>query len=447
MSAIEIVAMIESDIDAGALNPGDRVPSVRDQARLLGVSPTTVAAAYKRLRERGRLVGRGRQGSRVAPGIGFAPSVTHSDERGSVGGSVGPPFADLWPALIDAASGNPDQRFLPSMAETVALVAVDDPVPYGSALITPALGAAAVDLFTSDGIDASNIAVTSGAMDAIDRTLTACRLAVGDRIGVEDPGHVPVHQIARRSGLELVSIMVDEHGAVPDSLRAALARGIKAVVLTPRAHNPTGAAFTTVRGEELSAVLADFPDVTVIVDDHAGVVSGVGYVGLATHGGRWAVVRSMAKSFGQDLRVAVVAGDRSTIAGINELISTGPGWVSYLLQNIVAHHLESPVSQVQVKRAATAYGLRRQRLIDRLGAGGVGAIGTSGLNVWVPVPDEQSTIAAAGRAGFVIRGGDPYRLSSPSAVRVTISGLTGPQIDDLADALVRHLARSARSAI
>ncbi|MGI8624118.1 MAG: GntR family transcriptional regulator, partial [Solirubrobacteraceae bacterium] len=52
-SARAIAASAEARVAASALAAGDRLPSVRELARELGVSPTTAAAAFADLRRRG----------------------------------------------------------------------------------------------------------------------------------------------------------------------------------------------------------------------------------------------------------------------------------------------------------------------------------------------------------------------------------------------------------
>src|SRR5205823_11482816 len=52
-SASQIAASIEAGIRLGLLGAGRGLPTVRDLAQRLRVSPTTVAAAYQRLRLRG----------------------------------------------------------------------------------------------------------------------------------------------------------------------------------------------------------------------------------------------------------------------------------------------------------------------------------------------------------------------------------------------------------
>src|SRR6266550_3245003 len=63
--ASEIVASVEAAIRSGSLPAGATLPPVRTLADDLGVSPNTVAAAYRSLRERGLVSGARRRGTTV----------------------------------------------------------------------------------------------------------------------------------------------------------------------------------------------------------------------------------------------------------------------------------------------------------------------------------------------------------------------------------------------
>lgn len=418
-TAREIRTDIESRIAAGDLRAGDRLPAVRTYASDLGVSPATVSAAYRDLRLRGMVTGRGRQGTLVAPTQQPAAMLPTTVPAG----------------LIDAVNGSPDPALLPPLDAAIQFAMAQPAVAYGGPVIAPALSTAAVRLFAADGIDARHLCVTAGAMDAVERVLDALDLRIGDRIGVEDPGHAPVHQIARRLGLELVPVAVDVHGITVTGLNDALDGGLSALVVTPRAHNPTGAAFTAARASELSALLAKHPNTAVIQDDHAGLIAGVDYHPLVTSGPRWAVMRSLGKSFGPDLRVALTVGDEQTMHRVTSAFSNGPGWVSFLLQRMAAFLLDDGATRTAIGKAAASYTARRTQLIDALAEHNITATGASGINVWIPTTDDQVLVEAARDAGVAIRTASPYLLRSPRAVRVTITRLTAADIDRLANAL------------
>jgi DNA-binding transcriptional MocR family regulator len=291
----------------------------------------------------------------------------------------------------------------------------------------------AAQQFEADGIPAERIAVLGGALDGIERTVQA-HLAAGDAVAVEDPGYPPVADLLRAQGLRPVPFAVDDDGPVPDELAAALGEGTRAIILTPRAHNPMGAAITPERSEPIKEIL-DGRDVLVIEDDHAGPVAGVGYVPVAPRVSQsWAVIRSVSKSLSPDLRLSVVAGDAMTIDRLAGRQSLGSGWISTILQRCVASLWSDPATTTLLERAEESYRHRRQALIDALARRGVPACGKSGLNVWIPGPRESATVEALLAAGWAIAPGDRFRFRSPPGVRVTISGLDLDEVEPLATA-------------
>lgn len=68
--------------------------------------------------------------------------------------------------------------------------------------------------------------------------------------------------------MQVIGAAVDAKGMRPDALESALEKGAKAVLITPRAHNPTGVSITAERAKQLQDVLRRYPDVVVLEDDH-----------------------------------------------------------------------------------------------------------------------------------------------------------------------------------
>ena len=77
-----------------------------------------------------------------------------------------------------------------------------------------------------------------------------------------------------RDGAVPQPMSLDDFGVTPEALESALAQGARAVIFTPRAQNPTGAAFDEERARALRAALDRHPDVLLVEDDHAGPVAG-----------------------------------------------------------------------------------------------------------------------------------------------------------------------------
>src|SRR5207302_778640 len=302
-TARDIAVSVEAAVDAGQLLPGAALATVRSLAEELGVSPTTVAAAYRTLRQRGIVAGHGRRGTRVCarPPLPADPSDV------------------LPPGARDLASGNPDPALLPDLG--------------------PALG-----------------------------------------------------RVPRRAGLYGEPPQLE---ALPDQARA----------------------------RDLGAVLGRHAGVLTIEDDHAGAVSGAQAFSLAGAVERWAVVRSTSKWLGPDLRLAVVAADPTTAARVEGRQRLGAGWVSHLLQHLVADLWSRRSTATLLARATRVYARRRVALLEALSGRGVEATGGSGLNIWVPVSEEQPVVAGLLARGWAVAAGERFRLGTPPAIRITAATL------------------------
>ncbi|MFC8510515.1 aminotransferase class I/II-fold pyridoxal phosphate-dependent enzyme [Streptomyces sp. NPDC057411] len=400
-----IAASVERGVTEGELAPGDALPPVRRLADELGVSPGTVATAYKELRQRGLVVTRGRGGTVVAE----APSVA----------SRRPPRVP--PGVTDLASGLPDPAFLPVLRPPAEVRPV-----YGSHRAAPRL-AALEELtrawFARDGVPAERVTFAHGALDCVARLLSV-ELRPGDAVAVEDPGFHHLLDLVPALGLRMVPVSVDREGIVPEGLRAALRAGVRAVVCTPHAQCPTGASFSSARRDELVSLLREFPEVLVVEDDYNAGFTGALRPTLGAAGlDRWAQVRTVSKRLGVDLRWAAVAGDPVTLARHDGRMVMTSGWVSHVLQETVVDLLSDPAVTRLVAAGELAYAERRQALIAALGSYGIPSVGGSGLNVWVPVRDESAVVNGLRTLGWWVAAGARFRIGAPTAVRITTSTL------------------------
>ncbi|WP_330329311.1 aminotransferase class I/II-fold pyridoxal phosphate-dependent enzyme [Streptomyces sp. NBC_00536] len=419
--ASEIAASVEAGVGSGELAPGALLPPMRELAGALGVNPNTVAAAYRTLRERGVIETDGRRGSRVRA----RPASTPRD-----GLRVAVP-----PGGRDVASGNPDPAVLPELTGALAAAALryaQAPTRYGDDPVVPELARLARAGLDADGVPAGPVGLTSGALDAIERVLSA-HLRPGDAVAVEDPGWGSVLDLVPALGLRIAPVAVDDEGPLPGAVERALAEGARALVVTARAQNPTGAAVSSGRAAALRALLARHPHVLVIDDDHGhGIVD----LPLESLGGvtrHWALVRSTAKAYGPDLRLAVLTGDAVTVDRVLGRQRLGPGWVSRLLQYAVIDLWTS--GAVDPAATARAYGERRDALVAALRERGVRAYGRSGMNVWVPVTDETGAVTRLLAAGWAVAPGARFRVDSGPGVRITVSPVSPAEIPALADAV------------
>jgi DNA-binding transcriptional MocR family regulator len=398
---------------------------MRELAERLGVNPNTVAAAYRTLRERGVIETAGRRGSRVRA----KPATTGREFIG----------VEVPEGVRDMSSGNPDPALLPPLADVFAAAAGQgdrEPVLYGDAPVEPELARLAQAELDADGVPQGPVAVTSGALDAMERVLAA-HLKPGDAVAVEDPGWGSLLDLVPALGLRTVPVGVDDDGPLPGDVRGALAAGARALIVTDRAQNPTGAALGATRARALRSVLAEHPETLLIEDDHGHRIVDLPLHPLAgvTHG--WAFVRSAAKAYGPDLRLAVLTGDPVTLDRVRGRQRLGPGWVSRITQRAVARLWAD--GAVDAREVAAAYGRRREALMGALAEHGIAAHGRSGMNVWIPVPDETGAVARLLQAGWAVAPGARFRMSAPPGIRITISTLGEDEAGPLAEAVASAL--------
>lgn len=439
-TAAEIAESVRTLVDRGDLAPGDPLPPVRALAARLGIHRNTAVAAYRTLAGAGIVVTQGRAGTRVAarsrlPQEGFAAAPAGTHPAGA-SGTAG--------ALRDLGSGNPDPALIPDLSPALA-GAVGRPVLYGEPVIDPDFEAWARSWMAPDAPtgEAVRLTLTSGAVDAIERLL-AQALVRDDAVALEDPCFLASIQTVRHAGYRAIPVPVDVEGMTADGLRAALEAGARAVVLTPRAQNPTGASLGAHRAEELRAVLAQHPYVLVIEDDYFSYLSRAPFRSVVgPEHRRWALVRSVSKFLGPDLCLAVTATDPETADRLALRLSPGTTWVSHLLQRLAHGVLADDSARELIARAGAQYAARSAEAAALLTAHGIPVTAGDGMSLWVPVPRPAGEVAAElARRGWRVRTGDEFRLvpgnpadEASRHLRVTVHGLTAEEMTRLAAAL------------
>jgi DNA-binding transcriptional MocR family regulator len=401
-TAAGIAASVRDLVGAGRIGPGDMLPPIRTLAAELGVNRNTVAAAYRQLVAAGVAETHGRGGTAIARLPAVARDGAAARRALGADGRVDRP-----PELVDLSGGNPDPALLPNVGAYLRGYA---PALYGAPAELPALVAVARERFEVGG----EIVVTHGAVDAIERLLTA-HLTRGDAVAVEDPCFLAHISTLRLNGFVALGVAVDADGMTADGLERALAAGARAVICTPRTQNPTGASVSPSRAAELRAVLARHPHVLVVEDDHFWALSTAAYERVTPpETSRWALVRSIAKFLGPDVRVALVAADAVTAERLHARLGPATTWVSHLLQHAVAEMLADPAIEALRLRARAAYA-ERAALLG----------GADGLNEWIETDATPEALAARGwrvRPAAAFAVGEPQR-----AIRVTTSTLTPDQ--------------------
>jgi DNA-binding transcriptional MocR family regulator len=426
-SARGLATAVSRAVRDGAVVAGTRLPPIRSVATELGLSPTTVSAAWALLARSGTIRTDGRRGTTVAdrqrPGTLRYQRALDRDTA----------------FRLDLSTGVPDPGLLPDLSR--ALGSLTDAATPGSYLDDPVVPELAAVLRADWPFAPDELTVVDGAMDGIELA-TRVLVGFGDRVAVESPGFPPLLDLLEASGADIVGVPVDASGLSAEALRAA--GPLTAVYLQPRAQNPTGVSLTPQRAAELADVLRSGA-AAVIEDDSAGAVAVTAAISL----GQWLPertvhVRSFAKSHGPDLRLAALSAPDDIARRITGLRQLGQGWSSRLLQRLLLALLTDPHSVEAVARAREAYAERRAALAAALADRGIVVGGTDGINLWVPVADETAAVARLASQGIGVAPGAPFAVlpGQPPHVRVTAGLLERDQAE-----VAAAIAGAARGAV
>lgn len=249
------------------LAPRTALPAERELASALHLSRSTVAAAYRSLRDTGHIASLRGSGSVTLP-------LQRRDPGRAVGGAgaidlqqASPP---AWPGLAGVMS-----EVAGRAASLVSRVGYD---VLGSAELREAIAAQ----YDERGIPTvpSEVLVTSGAQSAI-HLIASVLLGRGDRVVVETPTYPHAVDALRRAGARLVAVPVTTgEGWDLDRAEQAFARTLPVMAyLMPDFQNPTGRSMTgadretfLLAGERAGAVLV-LDETTADLDIDRGPVA------------------------------------------------------------------------------------------------------------------------------------------------------------------------------
>ncbi|MBD2103972.1 PLP-dependent aminotransferase family protein [Leptolyngbya sp. FACHB-261] len=286
----QLYAELRQAILTGRLTPGQRLPSTRSFAQLLGISRATVTLSYEQLLSEGYLqavVGSGTfvcqqltdELLRPAPIAtplqavqAGEPHLTLSDYAISLSR-----IALFEPPLLDAQisfRGQPDLDALPLQQwrqllsrhcqahEQAMLDYCPDLLGY-----RPLREAIARYLARSRAVqcDPDQVLIVNGSQQALD-LLTRILINRGDRVALEDPGYPGARRVFLAQGADLCPIPVDETGLQVEQL-SQLGGGVKLVYVTPSHQFPTGVVLSLPRRLELLD-WAQHTGAMVIEDDY-----------------------------------------------------------------------------------------------------------------------------------------------------------------------------------
>lgn len=413
-------------IRSGLLPVGTKLPSVRDLAFRLGISPATISIAWADLRRHKIIGGRGRNGAWVM-GDRFAPRPTRLVSTGNYG-----------PDVLNLGIASPDVELLPPLEQALLHGAKASQLnSYQRERILPELEQV---VRTSWPYDPGAFLVTNGGYNAV-YTLLHALVPPGAPVAIEDPTALRLLDILEDLNVPIIPVRCDAQGPIPEALAEALKAKPVAFLFQPRVHSVTGSSVTRQRLEALGDVLKG-SDALIIEDDGVGDVSETARQSLGKRfPDRVIHVLSYSKTLGPDLRLAVLSSSASIVEQIQSYRSFSAGWTSRVLQAAASWLLQDAETENIVRRARTVYQARRRALASALSALGIEINEGEGLSVFVPVETESYALVTLASRGIAVSAGSRFSLKPINAIRIATSVLPLSEVDRVAHAISAAAAK------
>jgi DNA-binding transcriptional MocR family regulator len=398
----------------GRLTLGTRLPAERELAAELGLSRTTISAAYAELRDSGYL-----------ESVRGSGSVVRLPSRGAaaVDEPAPPEFLDFSKATLPAVPA------VAAAAERAAalLPSYLDESGYDTVGLR-ALRQALADRYTARGLptDADELMITVGAQHAIG-LLARTLLSRGDRVLVESPSYPHASESLRAAGGRLVPVAVTTDAGWDEAgLEQAFQRTSPTLAyLMPDHHNPTGRSMST-ELRERTITLAERQGTTIIADETMGELGFadlradaprlVPFAAAAPAGSSAQVVTlgSLGKTAWGGLRIGWIRADRDLIQRIAR-VRYASDLGTPILEQLIALELLGDYDRILADRRAY---LRagRDHLLSRLRARLPGwelPTPDGGLTLWVNLgaPVSSQLALAARSEGLVIAAGPRFGMN------------------------------------
>ncbi len=412
-------------IRSGELPAGSQLPTVRDLAWRLHLTPGTVARAYQLATQEGLLaatVGRGTFVAAQMPRLG--PTQALYTER-ITGPNTG--LVDLRPPQVpEVGQAEAFREALLAMAEGVTTGWLD----YTSQRAEAPLRAEVVK-WMGDRIlgplSPDDIALANGGQNAIGLILDCCLRGERPTVLIEELAYPGFRYSARAARADVVGIEIDEEGIVPEALEAACRRhGAQVLCLTTEAQNPTTGRMPLDRRLAIAGIARAF-DLQIVEDDCYSVSeSNIPSMRALAPERVW-VIGSVSKTISAALRFGYVACP----AGMGEAGRLAAQHSFYALSRPVAEmclRLFSSGAAAQIRsRVQAEFADRLQSMVNHLG--GYDLCWQHGVPfVWLRMPlgwRASAFTRMAEAEGVLVRPADEYALiggRAPNAVRLAISG-------------------------
>jgi DNA-binding transcriptional MocR family regulator len=408
VSQSEIVRELASDIQAGRLRPGMRLPPVRVLEQRLGISKNTVQAAYDELAARGLIESRVRQGMFVAAAAHGTPPAPLFQASPPLLRACGLPEAQAVPgdyARLDMVFIDPALLPREQLADCMRSVLANPGLrPFYDAQGHAGLRALIAERLVARGmdVDPDDVILTSGSQQALDIVARSLQHRV---IATENPVYSHARYLFAGLGCQLVPLTLNPFSRVDlDEWAETLRETRPALVyVIPNFQNPTGYSYSTGELERLLQLSEELGFAILEDDWGSDMLSGSEFRPTlrALGGNNVLYVNSFTKKLLPSLRLGYVVASKTTRAALvaaKRLASLGN---PEFLEAVVHEFMDRGYYASHLARMNTELDLRYQACLECLREvlppGVQFSLPGGGPTLWLEFPPEVNLRALQAR--------------------------------------------------
>ena len=415
---IAVADAIERDIGRGVLSSGEKMPTHRELAKIVGINVTTATRAYNEAEKRGLITSIVGSGTFVTSDMGRNSSLMSDNRNGGMIEmglapslySVEPDISPICKKVLSKADINSFMQYTP---------------PQGL-IHHRQVGAKWVEQF---GVRANenNIIVTAGTQHAINCVLSAC-FEPGNRIAVDYLTYPGIKSAAKRCGVKLEGVMTDREGMIPSELESVCNRhDIKGIYTASCLQNPTNAIMPDNRIRELSCIIRE-KNLLVIEDDlYRFLYSGETPTLTSFIPENSIYIAGIAKAFYAGLRIGFIASPAIFYNKICQAVVDTVWMAPALNAEIACECINSGLAGEIIRMKREEIDRRASLMADML-KGYKYEYAPSSMFAWLELPDDWDSIRfekAARINGINVIASDKFTVSNiilPNYVRISLSG-------------------------
>ncbi|WP_031239813.1 MULTISPECIES: aminotransferase-like domain-containing protein [Asaia] len=403
---------IRQRIATRALVPGDRLPSIRQFAKTMQASPSTIVQAYDRLAAEGVIAPR--QGSGFYVTGRALPPLSLADANTPAARAVDPFWVsrqslDSDPAVLKPGCGWLPTDWMPDEALRKAFRAVargkgNILSDYGSTRGALRLRRLLTSQFSEEGLDISpdQVLLTGSGTQAVD---LICRLLVrrGDTVLVDDPCYFNFQALLKAHEIRIVGVPYTATGPDTEAFeRIVLQEKPRLYITNSALHNPTGATLSPQTAFRLLSTAAA-SGVLIVEDDIFAEFETAPSPRLAVMEGLEHVIRigSFSKTLSASVRCGYIAARKDLIEGLIDLqVATSFGGPSPVITEVIADVLEGGSYRKHMLEIKRRLEKSRKTVIRKLETLGISpwTVPKAGFYVWCRLPDGQDSTDIALRS-------------------------------------------------